>query len=404
MPGRRDVEDARGSDVVADRSSIVPDNMNSDLQDPGGRHRVLVAMSGGVDSAVAAALLRDEGHEVAGVTFRLFCHGEEESARRSCCGLDGIHDAQSTARRLGVPHVVLDLEPLFRERVVDDFAAEYAAGRTPNPCVECNTHVKFAPLLAWARQSGFDRIATGHYARVVRVAGEDDGARFLLARSDDPAKDQSYVLWGVPPEVLPHTMLPLGLLSKDAVRARARALDLPVWDKDESQDICFVPSGDYVEVLRARLGADHPAFTPGEITEESGRILGRHRGLVRYTVGQRHGLGLGGPSSRRVLRIVPETNTLVVGPEERLDCGGLVACRLSLFVSGAEIARAPVMAQLRYRHRAAAAEAHVAGDRLHVRFFLPQRGIAPGQSCVVYRDGLVLGGGRIEGPCGCCPP
>jgi tRNA-uridine 2-sulfurtransferase len=367
-------------------------------------HRVLVAMSGGVDSAVAAALLRDEGHEVAGVTFRLFCHGEQESARRACCGLEGIRDAQAAARRLEIPHFVLDLEALFRERVIDDFVAEYAAGRTPNPCVECNTHVKFGPLLAWAQGNGFDRIATGHYARVVRTCSGDDGERHVFARGADPAKDQSYVLWGVPAGVLPFMILPLGGLSKDEVRSRARNLGLPVWDKEESQDICFVAGGDYTEALRLRLGPDHAAFVPGEILDEAGNLLGRHRGLARYTVGQRHALGLSGPEPFRVLRLVPETNTLVVGSVARLDRGGLVASRLHLFVPPAEIARAPVAVKIRYRHEAARADARVDDGRLHVHFGEPQRGITPGQSCVVYRDELVLGGGRIEGACECCPP
>jgi tRNA-uridine 2-sulfurtransferase len=361
-------------------------------------------MSGGVDSAVAAALLTEEGFEVAGVTARLFCHGEGAGAPRSCCGLEGVRDAQATARRLGVPHFVLDLEPLFRERVIEDFIAEYAAGRTPNPCVECNAHVKFAPVLNWARQNGFNRIATGHYAGVVRTMQADGSERCLIARGEDSAKDQSYVLWGVPAEVLPSVLLPLGRLSKGAVRARARELGLPVWDKEESQDLCFVPGGDYAELLRLRLGSDHPAFAPGDIVDESGRILGRHEGLARYTVGQRHRLGLGGPVAHHVLRLVPETGTLVVGPAERLARGGLVASQLNLFVPAAEIARLRVAVKIRYRHEAAAAVAQVDGERLHVHFHEPQRGITPGQSCVVYRGGLVLGGGRIEGPCGCCPP
>jgi len=372
--------------------------MNADRTD----RKVLVAMSGGVDSAVAAARLVEEGYEVAGVTFRLFCYGEEEAAARACCGLEGIRDAQTAAFRLGVPHVVLDLEELFRLRVLDDFVEEYAAGRTPNPCVECNTHVKFAPLLDWARRHGYGRVATGHYARLRTGAPAGEP---VLARGLDPDKDQSYVLWGVPREVLERTLFPLGGLSKEQVRVEARRLGLPVWDKEESQDICFVPDGDYARVLRERLGPDHPAFAPGEIRDPEGRLLGRHEGLARYTVGQRRGLGVSGPQSWRVLALETATNTLRVGPAEALGRGGLVAGRLNLHVPAQAIGEGPVEVKIRYRHPAAAAEARVEGDgRLHVRFAEPQAGVAPGQSAVVYRDGLVLGGGRIERACDCCPP
>jgi tRNA-specific 2-thiouridylase len=365
------------------------------------RGRVLVAMSGGVDSSVAAALLQEQGRDVAGVTFKLFCYGDAGREARACCGLEGTRDAQAVARRLGIPHVVLDLEDLFRARVLDDFTAEYGRGRTPNPCVQCNTHVKFGPLLSWARANGYDAIATGHYVRraVRRVGGR---SITLLRRAADAAKDQSYVLWGLPPGVLAHTLFPLGELDKAETRRRARDLSLPNWEKEDSQDICFVDGRGYVEVLRERLGPQHPLFRPGPIEDDAGRRIGTHRGLVHYTVGQRRGLGLGGPDQVHVVRLETSTNTLRVGPEEALLARGLRAEDLNLFVPPSEIDAGPVEVQIRSRHAPAAARSRIDGDGLHVRFERAQRAVAPGQSCVVYRDGLVLAGGRIRRACQCC--
>jgi tRNA-uridine 2-sulfurtransferase len=356
-------------------------------------------MSGGVDSAVTAALLQEQGWEVAGVTFKLFCYGAGQAGAKVCCGLEGVRDAQGCARRLGIPHVVLDLEELFRDRVLADFVSEYARGRTPNPCVQCNTHVKFTPLLLWARRNGFDHIATGHYARVQRVE-IDHGWRTLIGRGSDSDKDQSYVLWGVPAQVLEHSLFPLGDLDKDEVRARALALELPVWDKEESQDICFVEDGDYVRVLRERLGAEHPVFKPGEIRDRDGNLLGHHRGLAHYTVGQRRGLGLGGGEGtlpRHVIQLDPAGGILRVGSVEQLEASGLTAADLNLFVSPACLEDGPVQVKIRYRHEPASARAWVEGALLRIRFDEPVRAVAPGQSCVVYRDGWVLAGGRIEG-------
>lgn len=363
--------------------------------------RVLVAMSGGVDSAVTAALLREQGWDVAGVTFKLYCYSQGEAREKACCGLEGIRDAQGSARRLGIPHVVLDLEDLFRERVLNDFVQEYGRGRTPNPCVQCNTHVKFAPLLDWARQSGYEFIATGHYARIQRTA-----LGSLIGQARHREKDQSYVLWGVPAGVLQHTLFPLGDLEKEEVRARARAQGLPVWDKEESQDICFVDDGDYAQIVREHLGAAHPIFQPGEIQDAEGHVLGRHEGLANYTVGQRRGIGLGATgrpaadqtAPKHVLSLDPAHNVLRVGSAEQLEAVELWASDLNLFVPAAFIEEGPVQVKIRYRHLPAPARAQVVAGRLHVRFEEPVRAVAPGQSCVVYRDGLVLAGGRIERP------
>jgi tRNA-specific 2-thiouridylase len=360
--------------------------------------RVLVAMSGGVDSSVAAALLHEQGWDVAGVTFKLFCYGESGKEERACCGLEGVRDAQSVAARLGIPHTVLDMVDLFRERVLNDFASEYGRGRTPNPCVQCNTHVKFGPLLSWARRHGYSRVATGHYVRS-RSCTIDGEETVLLERPADPDKDQSYVLWGVPAEVIRHTLFPLGDLSKSEVRERARALGLAVWDKEDSQDICFVDGRGYVEVLREMLGEAHPLFQPGPVRTTEGEIKGEHPGLVHFTVGQRRKLGVTHPEPLHVTRLEPETNTLVIGTADDLLCDDLEAEELNLFVSPQHLCAGPVEVKIRYRHEPAPARVEwLKEGRVRVRFDQPQRSVAPGQSCVIYRDRLVLAGGRISAP------
>lgn len=356
--------------------------------------KVLVAMSGGVDSAVAATRLLEAGWDVAGVTFKLFCYGEAGAEKKACCGLEGVRDAQSVARRLGIPHTVLDLSELFKERVLDDFVSEYARGRTPNPCVQCNTHVKFAPLLAFAERQGYDTIATGHYARIRWTVAEGE-PRPLLQVAEDVTKDQTYVLWGVPPEVLHRTLFPLGGLTKDVARTVAKSHELPVWDKEESQDICFVDERGYVAVVEERLDEDHPIRHPGRIRTEAGVDVGEHPGLVHYTIGQRRGLPSRANGPWHVTRLDVPSNTLVVGEADRLLSSRLEATDLNLFVTAEEIAAGPVRVRVRYRHTPAEARAWVERDRLHVEFSEPQRSVAPGQSCVVYRDDLVLAGGRI---------
>ena len=239
-------------------------------------------MSGGVDSSVAAALLVEQGHDVVGVTMKTFCYSATSGHGKTCCGLDGIADARRVAVGLGIPHYVFDVEEDFTRDVIDDFVAEYARGRTPNPCVRCNSNTKFRDLLARGRALECDAIASGHYVRVVHGP---EGSH--LMRGLDRAKDQSYFLWGLPRDMLPSLRFPLGDLTKPEVRQRARALALVTADKPESQEICFVPTGDYRDLLRKRLGAVHPALEPGPVVDRAGNVLGEHNGFAGFTVGQR---------------------------------------------------------------------------------------------------------------------
>ncbi|MDT8340155.1 MAG: tRNA 2-thiouridine(34) synthase MnmA [Longimicrobiales bacterium] len=356
--------------------------------------RVLVAMSGGVDSSVAAALLVEAGHQVVGVTMKTFCYSGTTDHGRACCGLDGIQDARRVADRLGVPHYVFDVEEAFTRDVIDDFVAEYARGRTPNPCVNCNANTKFRDLLARGRQLGCDAIASGHY---VRVRHAPEGSRLLRGR--DPAKDQAYFLWGLPPELLPRLRFPVGELTKPEVRARARALGLATAEKPESQEICFVPTGDYRDLLRRRIGARHPALTPGPLVRRDGTVVGEHPGYAGYTVGQRRGLGGGFAEPLYVLEVRPGTREVVVGTRAELQARGVVVERPHWLAPPPEPGDA-VAVQI--RHRAAAVPATVRArdpERLVLDFDdAPRPAVTPGQSAVVFRGDEVLGGGRIESP------
>jgi tRNA-specific 2-thiouridylase len=352
--------------------------------------RVLVAMSGGVDSSVAAALLAEEGHEVVGATMRTFCYSEAPGQGRTCCGLDGITDARRVAHALGIPHYVFDVEEDFTRDVIDDFVAEYAEGRTPNPCVRCNGNTKFRDLLARGRALGCDRIASGHY---VRMTHAPDGS--FLSRGRDRDKDQSYFLWGLPRDIVPSLLFPLGELTKSEVRARARALGLVTADKAESQEICFVPTGDYRDLLVKKLGPVHPALERGLLVRRDGTVVGEHHGYAGYTVGQRRGLGGGFSEPYFVLEIRPWTRDVVVGTREELLRDEVGIGELN-WLGAAPSPGARLLVQLRSRAPAVEARAHaVEDDGLVLVLAEPQAAVTPGQSAVIYAGERLLGGGRI---------
>ncbi|HEX5724601.1 MAG TPA: tRNA 2-thiouridine(34) synthase MnmA [Longimicrobiaceae bacterium] len=358
------------------------------------KRTVLVAMSGGVDSSVAAALLVEQGHRVIGATMKTFCYSEEAGGNgpsKTCCGLDGILDARRVCDRLGIPHYVFDVEKEFTRDVIDDFVQEYAAGRTPNPCVRCNGNTKFRDLLRRGAMLGCDAIATGHYARM----GTDAQGRPVLLRGVDAAKDQSYFLWALPPELLPQLRFPLGELTKPQVRAKARALGLSTAEKPESMEICFVPTGDYVDVLEQRLGSGHAALSPGPLVTTDGTAIGEHAGYARYTVGQRKGLGGGRSLPLYVLGTRPQAREVVVGTLEELHRREVEVGELNWL---GPLPGAGERVQVQLRHRAPAVSARVArveAGAVALELERPQRAVTPGQSAVLFRGEVVLGGGRI---------
>jgi tRNA-specific 2-thiouridylase len=354
--------------------------------------RIVVGLSGGVDSSVAAALLVEAGHEVIGVTLRTapWAEPDDEAARfGACCSPATAGIARAVARQLGIPYYLLNHEREFADLVIADFTREYRNGRTPSPCVVCNREVKFGTLLGRALAWQAEAVATGHYARITR---EPATGRFLLREGRDPAKDQSYFLWPLDQAQLARARFPVGALTKAEVRAKARALGLPAAAAPESQELCFVP-GDYRAFLRRRAPE---AFVPGPILDEEGRSLGEHVGLAAYTVGQRRGLGLAAGTARFVLRLDAERNAVVVGPRAALVVRWVRACDVN-WIAGEEPAGA-LAVEVRVRHRAPRVAAVVrAADRggAEVRFATAQGAVSPGQSVVFYRDDLVIGGGII---------
>ncbi len=348
--------------------------------------RILVAMSGGVDSSVAAALLVEQGHEVIGATMKLFCYGEDVPDR-PCCSLDSIADARAVADRLGIPHYTLNLADHFSRDVVGDFVAEYARGRTPIPCVRCNSFTKFSDLLAHADAMDCDAIATGHYARA-------EGGRLLRGR--DRNKDQSYFLWGIRRSVVGRMRTPVGALTKQETRAAARRLGLVTAEKPESQEICFVPGGDYVAVLEQHLPAGAPALAAGTIVTTGGDIVGEHHGFARFTIGQRRGLPGGRRRPLHVVAIRPETREVVVGEEADLEAWSVELESLNWLAAPLGVGE---RCQLQVRHRSTPVDAECIAlhdERARFRLLQPARAVAPGQSGVLYRGDEVLGGGILS--------
>jgi tRNA-specific 2-thiouridylase len=344
-------------------------------------------MSGGVDSAVAAGLLARQGYEVIGVTMRLWTLDDPDAPRhrRACCSVEDTDDAREAAQALGMPHYVLNLERQFQESVVDYFCREYQRGRTPNPCLACNEHVKFKALLSRAVALEADFLATGHYARIDHVIG-----RYRLLRAVDGEKDQSYVLFMLGQAQLPRLLFPIGQHRKAEVRRLAADMGLPVAEKPESTDICFIPDNDYRAFIASRLGPQ-----AGDIRDGEGRIVGRHQGVAAFTVGQRRGLGVAIGERRFVTAIDPAHNLVTIGPEEELLSDELSAEDVAWVAGQPPPPGAAIEAKIRYRTPAAPAELHPEGADVRVLFREPQRAITPGQAVVFYQGEEVVGGGII---------
>jgi tRNA-specific 2-thiouridylase len=353
--------------------------------------KVMIAMSGGVDSSVAAFLLREQGWDCAGVTMKLFDNEDVGIDREdSCCSVRDAEDARSAAHAIGIPHYVFNMSREFDENVIEKFVSEYSSGRTPNPCIDCNRYVKFDRRLEKARAAGYDRIATGHYARVDRSRS----GRFLLRKGVDESKDQSYVLYSMTQKQLELTLFPLGGLFKREVREIARQEGLRTAAKPESQDICFVGDGDYADFIERRTGSPPRA---GNFIDREGAVIGSHKGAVHYTIGQRRGLGMGFGERKFVVAKDMETNSVTLGDEDDLLVKTLYADNVNLIAADRLDEKVTMSVRTRYRQNERAAAISPAGtDIIKVEFEYPQKGVAAGQAVVFYSGDVVFGGGTVR--------
>lgn len=355
--------------------------------------KVMVAMSGGIDSTVAALMLHEQGYEVVGITMKTWDYASAGGSKKEtgCCNLDSFNDARAAAVHHGFPHFILDIRDEFGDFVIENFVEEYLAGRTPNPCVMCNTHIKWKALLKRANAMDCDFIATGHYAKV-----REENSRYVISKGLDDTKDQSYVLWGLPQELLSRTLLPLGGFRKTEIRQMAHDYGYPeLAKKSESYEICFVPDNDYRGFLKRRVDGLEEKLAGGSFVDKSGKILGKHKGYPFYTVGQRKGLDIALGKPAFVTEIIPETNTVVLGDETDLNRSETQVGKINMIKYDHITDGMEAMVKIRYKDKGALATLHPNNDGVKVHFYEDAKGVAPGQSAVFYDGDDVIGGGII---------